>query len=98
MECEVHSHQDAAEVFLFLAGQCEITVESETRVVSAGCTVYVGPDEKHKLKVFGDEPLLMFLAVMPNHQPTHTFYRPDGTTDHRDRPAPPGASPQWSAT
>jgi mannose-6-phosphate isomerase-like protein (cupin superfamily) len=97
MECEVHSHDDAAEVFVFLAGACEITVEGETRVVSAGCTVYVGPDEKHKLKAVGDRPLEMFLAVLPNHEPTHTFYRADGTKEHRNRAAPPGAIPQWSS-
>ncbi len=87
-ECEVHSHQDAAEVFVFLAGQCEFTVEGETVVVGAGSTVYVGPDEKHKLKAVGDRPLEMFLAVMPNHQPTHTFYAPDGTPIYRNRPSP----------
>ncbi|MBI2941773.1 MAG: cupin domain-containing protein [Chloroflexi bacterium] len=87
-ECEVHSHDDAAEVFVFLSGECEITVEGETRVVSAGCTVYVGPGEKHKLKVPGNRPMEMFLAVMPNHEPTHTFYRADGTPYHRNRQAP----------
>jgi mannose-6-phosphate isomerase-like protein (cupin superfamily) len=96
MECEVHSHDDAGEVFVFLAGACEITVEGETRVVPAGSTVYVGPDEKHKLKAVGDRPLEMFLAVFPNHEPTHTFYLPDGTKEGRNRPAPPGATPQWS--
>jgi mannose-6-phosphate isomerase-like protein (cupin superfamily) len=97
MECEVHSHEDAAEIFVFLAGACEITVEGETRVVSAGCTVYVGPEEKHKLKAVGDRPLEMFLAVLPNHEPTHTFYRADGTKEHRNRAAPPRAIPQWSS-
>ncbi|GEM_PF-3009631 len=94
-ECEVHSHQGSAEVFVFLAGQCEMTVEAETQTVSAGCTVYVGPGEKHKPKAVGNRPLEMFLAVMPNHQPTHTFYGADGTPIHRDQPAPPGALPQW---
>ncbi|MGH2459823.1 MAG: cupin domain-containing protein [Chloroflexota bacterium] len=87
-ECEVHSHRDATEVFVFLAGQCEFTSEGETVVVGAGSTVYVGPEEKHKLKAVGDRPLEMFLAVMPNHHPTHTFYAADGTPIDRDRPAP----------
>lgn len=87
-DCEVHSHTDAAEIFVFLKGSCEITVEGETRVVSAGCTVYVGPGEKHRLKTVGDEPMEMFLAVMPNHAPTHTFYRADGTPVDWNRPAP----------
>lgn len=87
-ECEDHSHQDAAEIFVFLSGACEFTVKEETRVVSAGSTVYVGPGEKHKLKAVGDRPMDVFMAVMPNHSPTHTFYRDDGTPVHWDRPAP----------
>jgi mannose-6-phosphate isomerase-like protein (cupin superfamily) len=93
--CEVHSHQEAAEVFVFLAGQCEMTVEGETRVVGAGCTVYVGPDEKHILKAVGEQPLEMFMAVMPNHAPSHTFYRDDGTPVDWNRPAP--GSPEAAA-
>jgi hypothetical protein len=44
-DCALHSHQDAAEVFVIL-------------------------------------------AVMPNHEPTHTFYRDDGTTYDRNRARP----------
>lgn len=87
-ECDVHSHWNAAEVFVFLRGRCEITVENEVLIVGAGQTVYVGPDEKHKLKSIGPEPLEMFLVVCPNHSPTHTFYREDGTPVPYDRPAP----------
>lgn len=87
-ECEVHSHQDAAEIFIFLSGACEFTLEGETRVVAAGSTVYVGPGQKHKLKAVGDHPMDVFMAVMPNHSPTHSFYRDDGTPVPWDRPAP----------
>jgi mannose-6-phosphate isomerase-like protein (cupin superfamily) len=90
-ECEVHSHQDAAEIFVFLGGECEFTGEDETRRVFGGATVYVGPGEKHKLKAVGERPLEMFMAVMPNHPPTHTFYRSDGTPVHWNRPAPGSA-------
>ena len=27
-DCEVHSHKDAADLFIFLTGRCEITVVS----------------------------------------------------------------------
>lgn len=87
-ECEVHSHQDAAEIFMFLAGECEFTTEEETRRIEAGCTVFVGPDEKHKLRAVGNRPLEIFMAVMPNHSPTHTFYRADGSPVYWNRPAP----------
>lgn len=87
-ECEVHCHQDAGEFFVFLGGQCEITFDNETILVSPGCTVYVGPGEMHKLKAVGDQPLEMFLAVFPNHEPTHTFPQDDGTMVHRNRQRP----------
>jgi quercetin dioxygenase-like cupin family protein len=87
-DCEVHSHQDAAEVFVILSGQCEFTFDGSRQVVSAGSCVYVGPEEKHKLRVVGNEPMSMFLAVFPNHEPTHTFYEADGTPYVRSRPRP----------
>jgi len=88
-ECDVHSHRDAVELFVFLDGQCEMTVGDETAIVGAGQTVYVGPDVKHKLRAIGDQPLVMFLAVTPNHSPTHTIFRPDGSIIEHDR-QPPG--------
>ena len=87
-ECDYHCHQDADEVFVFLAGQCEITVEGETQVCGPGTTVYTSPGQRHKLKAVGDQPLEMFLVVAPNHSPTHTITRPDGSVFDSDRPAP----------
>lgn len=87
-ECEYHCHQDADEVFVFLAGQCEITVEGERRLCQAGETVYTSPGERHRLKAVGPEALVMFLVVAPNHSPTHTISHPDGRVEHRDRSLP----------
>jgi quercetin dioxygenase-like cupin family protein len=87
-DCELHSHDDAAEVFVILGGQCEFTVEDATFLVPAGQTVYVGPGEKHRLRVVGDQPMDMFLAVMPNHEPTHTFYDEEGRSVYRNRERP----------
>lgn len=87
-ECEVHSHDGAAETFTFVAGTCEITVEDEVFVVEAGQTVYVGPGVRHKLKAIGNEPMSMFMVVAPNHSPTHTFYGESGQAIGRDRPTP----------
>lgn len=80
-ECAYHSHDGAEEIFLFLRGKCQITVEEEVADVDAGEIVIVPAEHKHKLKALGDEPLLMWLTVTPNHAPTHTFYqqRDDGT-------------------
>lgn len=81
LECFYHSHDGADEVFLFLRGQCRITVEDEVADVGVGEIVIVPAEHKHKLKALGDEPLLMWLTVTPNHEPTHTAYqqRDDGT-------------------
>ena len=87
-DCEVHSHDDAAEVFVILDGACEFTVDGRSLVVPAGQALYLGPGERHRLRVVGDRPMTMFLAVMPNHEPTHTFYREDGTAYHRNRTPP----------
>ncbi len=73
-ECDYHCHEGADEVFVFLAGQCEITVEGETRVVTAGEFVFVPAEARHTLKNIGDDDLVVFLVVAPNHEPTHTFH------------------------
>ncbi len=87
-ECDLHCHQDAAEVFAFLDGACEMTVGEEVRTVGPGQTVYTGPGVLHKLKAVGDRPMVMFLIVAPNHEPTHTRHHPDGRIEHTNRPAP----------
>jgi quercetin dioxygenase-like cupin family protein len=71
---QLHSHDGADEVFAFLQGTCEITVEDETRIVTAGDFVFVPAEAKHTLKNIGADDLLVFLVVAPNHAPSHTFY------------------------
>ena len=92
--CQVHSHQDAIEIFIFLDGQCEMTVGDEVQVVRAGQAVYVGPNVPHKLKAIGDRPMKMFLFVAPNHEPTHTMVEAGGTTRDTNR-QPPGPEILW---
>lgn len=87
-ECDEHYHEGADEVFVFLAGRCEITVDGERRICGAGETVYTRAGQRHKLKAVGDEPLHMFLVVAPNHSPTHTILRANGEVVHHDRPMP----------
>ena len=87
-ECDYHCHEGADEVFVFLSGRCEITVEGETRVCGAGETVYTRAGQRHKLKAVGYEPLEMFMVVAPNHSPTHTMYYPDGRVAHHNRALP----------
>jgi mannose-6-phosphate isomerase-like protein (cupin superfamily) len=93
-DCQVHYHKDAVEIFVFLDGQCEMTVGDEVEVVNAGQAVYVGPGVPHKLRAVGDRPMKMFLFVSPNHQPTHTMVEADGSTRDTDRPEP-GSDILW---
>ncbi len=92
--CPVHYHQRAAEVFIFLDGECDFVVDGETQRVRAGQTVYVGPGASHKLTAVGDRPMKMFLAVLPNHEPTHTIQQDDGTWRDHNR-QPPGPTDVW---
>jgi mannose-6-phosphate isomerase-like protein (cupin superfamily) len=87
-ECDYHCHQGADEVFVFLDGQCEITVEGETRLCGPGETVYTRAGQLHKLKAVGPDPLVMFIVVAPNHSPTHTIHHADGRIQNTDRTVP----------
>jgi mannose-6-phosphate isomerase-like protein (cupin superfamily) len=93
-DCPVHYHDGAVEIFVFLDGECEMTVGDEVQNVKAGHAVYVGPNVPHKLKAIGDRPLKMFLFVSPNHEPTHTMVEADGTTRNHNR-QPPGPEIEW---
>ena len=76
-----HSHDGAPEVFVFLRGTCDITIEGKTERVGAGDVVYVAPEMKHGLANPGADRLEAWLTVTPNVTPSHTFYDelPDGT-------------------
>src|SRR5260221_14445132 len=53
-DCPVHYHEGAVELFVFIDGECEMTVGEEVQNVKAGHAVYVGPNVPHKLKAIGD--------------------------------------------
>jgi mannose-6-phosphate isomerase-like protein (cupin superfamily) len=76
-----HSHDGAPEVFVFLKGRCEMTVEGEKSEVAAGDVVHVAPEMKHGFFNPGPDRLAAWLTVTPNVTPSHTFYEqlPDST-------------------
>ena len=80
-ESAYHSHDAAAEVFVFLRSDCEATVEGEIERFAPGTALYVPAEDKHKLANAGGEKLVVWLTVTPNVEPSHTFYerQPDGT-------------------
>jgi quercetin dioxygenase-like cupin family protein len=76
-----HSHDGAPEVFVFLKGRCEMTVEGEVVKVATGDVAYVAPEMKHGFRNVGRDRLVVWLTVTPNVTPSHTFYeqQADGT-------------------
>ena len=91
---DAHCHFDAIELFIILDGQCEMTVEDEVQVIQPGQTVYVGPGGWHKVKAVGDRPLVMFMVIAPNHSPTHTIRRADGSVYNHDATPPAPDDPK----
>ncbi|MDA1279765.1 MAG: cupin domain-containing protein [Chloroflexi bacterium] len=76
-----HSHDAAAEVFVFLKGECDAKVEGVKERFSPGDVLYVPAEEKHELANGGEGRLEVWLTVTPNVTPSHTFYaeQSDGT-------------------
>jgi len=69
-----HSHDSAAEVFVFLKGQCRAKVDGVSEEFGPGEVLYVPAEEKHELKNIGNSLLEVWLTVTPNVSPSHTFY------------------------
>lgn len=78
-EAQGHTHDLGHEIFLILSGQCEFTIDGETEVLGPGQLCVALVDQWHKVRVVGDEPMIMYLSVTPHVQPTHTYWNEDGT-------------------
>ena len=76
-----HSHDAAAEVFVFLKGECQAKVDGIVESYTVGDVLYVPAEEKHELQNVGEGRLEVWLTVTPNVTPSHTFYeeQTDGT-------------------
>jgi quercetin dioxygenase-like cupin family protein len=73
-----HSHDLGHEVFLILQGQCEFEIDGDVAVLSPGQMCFAYAHQMHKVRVIGDEPMIMYLSVTPHIQPTHTFWDEQG--------------------
>ena len=74
-----HTHDLGQEIFLILSGRCEFTIDGETETLGPGQMCVALVDQMHSVRVIGDEPMTMYLSVTPHVQPTHTFWREDGS-------------------
>ena len=79
VQAEQHSHDLGHEIFLILQGRCEFHIAGETAELGPGQLCVALVDEPHKVRVIGDEPVIMYLSVTPHIQPTHTGRDDDGS-------------------
>jgi len=75
---QTHSHDLGHEIFLILQGTVEFEIDGATQVVRPGQLCIALTDQLHRVRVIGEEPVIMYLSVTPHIQPTHTFWIDDG--------------------
>jgi quercetin dioxygenase-like cupin family protein len=77
-EGEFHSHDLGHEIFLILQGRCVFEIDGEVAELGPGQMCVALADQPHRVRVVGDEPVVMYLSVTPHILPTHTGWKADG--------------------
>jgi mannose-6-phosphate isomerase-like protein (cupin superfamily) len=62
----MHLHDDASEIFYFIAGRCRLEIGNSQEFFDPGDFVLIPPAVPHNLWNAGDADLLTFLIVAPN--------------------------------
>jgi len=62
----LHSHDEASEIFYFIAGRCRLEVGNTEEFFEPGDFILVPPDVPHNLWNAGADELLVFWLVAPN--------------------------------
>ncbi len=75
---ELHSHDLGHEIFLILQGRCLFEIDGEEAELGPGQMCVALSDQPHRVRVVGDEPVIMYLSVTPHIVPTHTGRTADG--------------------
>ncbi len=87
---DIHSHDLGHEIFLILEGRVIFEIGDGVEKLGPGQMCVALADEVHRVRVIGDEPMIMYLSVTPHIHPTHTPRTEDGERlPHRF--APPNA-------
>jgi mannose-6-phosphate isomerase-like protein (cupin superfamily) len=83
----MHLHDDASEIFYFVAGRCRLEIGTSEEFFEAGDFVLVPPEVPHNLWNAGDDDLLVFWIVAPNFVTNkwRTTAFPSGAMDRRAR-------------
>lgn len=83
----MHAHDDASEIFLFLAGRCRLEVGRTEHLLDTGDFVLVPPEVPHNLwNETPEEPLVVFWLVAPNY-PDNKWRTDDFRPEGYERPA-----------
>jgi quercetin dioxygenase-like cupin family protein len=74
------SQDESTKIFVFLNGDCELTVGDETRRLGPGEGAVIPREVTHSLRSAGAEKLTIWVTVTPNTSPSHTRYEqlPEG--------------------
>jgi quercetin dioxygenase-like cupin family protein len=72
-----HTHELGPDVVLVIEGRAVFKVDGQTRELGPGQLCVVLRGQLHSIRVVGDEPLIVFLALAPHIQPTHTWWTKD---------------------
>ena len=74
-----HTHDLGHEIFLILQGRAEFEIDGQSAVLGPGQFCIALTDQYHTVRNVGHDEVIMFLSVTPHIQPTHTFWKEDGT-------------------
>ena len=76
------------EIYFVQSGKGTVHAGGQSVDLYQNMAILVPAGLEFHLENTGDRPMTMFLAVFPNHEPTHTFYNADGTSYYRNRQPP----------
>lgn len=69
-----HYHPVAEETYYILKGQGRMVLDGEESIIGPGDSVYIAPNQHHKLTVIGDEDLDLLAVCVPAWEPTNTVW------------------------
>lgn len=69
-----HYHAESEEIYYVVAGQGELEIDGETRVVRAGDAALIPPGARHTIRALGDAPLRLLCCCAPAYRHEDTFF------------------------
>lgn len=72
-----HYHPLAEEIYYILAGEGEMQIGEETRVVRPGDAIAIPPGRPHQIRTIGDVPLKFLCCCAPSYEHADTVLLED---------------------